>query len=53
MRNGVIQIITYTFVLMIAYILDVFIERKAAVISLTFMLGWFTYPLIKWLQKDE
>ena len=53
MRNGLIHIITYTFILVICYVLNEFVESDGGIIALTFMFGWFTYPLIKYLQDER
>lgn len=53
MKNAIIHAITYTFVLILCYAIDVIIEESRAIIAITFMFGWFTYPLIEYLKHKK
>ena len=53
MRNGLIHFIVYSFVLIICFVINELINHQSSIVPITFGLGWFTYPLIKYLQKDE
>jgi hypothetical protein len=53
MKNAIIHAITYTFILILCFALDSVIEKSRAIIPLTFMFGWFTYPLIEYLKHKK
>jgi positive regulator of sigma E activity len=51
MRDFVIYTISLVFMLMICFIINFLFENKELTLAITFMLGYFTYPLIKYLQE--
>jgi predicted PurR-regulated permease PerM len=51
MRDFVIHYISLVFMLMICFIINFLFENKELTLAITFMLGYFTYPLIKYLQE--
>lgn len=51
MRDFVIYYISLVFMLMICFIINFLFENKELTLAITFMLGYFTYPLIKYLQE--
>jgi hypothetical protein len=53
MKNAIIHSITYLFILIVCYEINILTSNVELVISITFTLGWFTYPLIKYLQDER
>ena len=51
MKDFVIYNISLVFMLMIYFTIHFLFENKELTLAITFMLGYFTYPLIKYLQE--
>lgn len=51
MRNAIIHFISYMFMLMICFTIQFLLNNEGLTLTITFMLGWATYPLIKYLQE--
>lgn len=51
MRNAIIHFISYMFMLMICFTIQLLLNNEGLTLTITFMLGWATYPLIQYLQE--
>lgn len=53
MRNSIIHAVTYMFILLLCFMIDTLIEGSKEIVPITFMFGWFTYPLIEYLKHKK
>lgn len=53
MRKGLIHAITYALMLLICFIIYSLIDGHSSIVPISMLIGWFSFPLIKYLQDER